>query len=116
MTRVKRGTIAHKKRESLLKKTKGYRWGRKSKERAAKEALLHALPRKFTGRKEKKRDYRRLWQVQIGAATKAHEVSYSAFIAGLKKRHIDLDRKVLAEIAQKYPAIFTEIVKVATKK
>jgi len=111
MTRVKRGTIAHKKRERVLKKTKGYRWGRKSKERAAKEALLHAQPRMFRGRKEKKRDYRRVWQTRIGAAAKEHGLSYSVFIARLKKHNIELDRKILALIAQKYPKVFAEIVK-----
>lgn len=63
MTRVKRGTIANKKRRRVLKATKGFRWGRKTKERAAKEALLHAGVHAFTGRKQKKRDYRRLWSV-----------------------------------------------------
>ncbi|HPW34416.1 MAG TPA: 50S ribosomal protein L20, partial [Candidatus Paceibacterota bacterium] len=107
MTRVKRGTIANKKRAKVLKKTKGFRWGRKSKERAAKEALLHAQSRMFKGRKENKRNYRALWQTQISAAVKAQGISYSKFIAGLKKNKIELDRKVLAEIANKYPKVFT---------
>ena len=111
MTRVKRGTIAHKKRESLLKKVKGYRWGRKSKERAAKEALLHAQSRMFRGRKENKRNYRALWQVQINAATRTEGTSYSKFISALKKNKIELDRKVLAQIASQYPQVFKEIAK-----
>ncbi len=110
MTRVKRGIIAHKKREKILKLTKGFRWGRKSKERAAKEALLHALPRAFRGRKEKKRDFRRLWQVQINAGAREHALSYSKLISGLKKQNIILDRKILADIAKNHPAVFEKIV------
>lgn len=113
MTRVKRGTIAHKKREKILKKTKGFKWGRKSKERAAKEALLHALSHSFAGRKQKKRDYRSMWQVQISAATKSLGMSYSKFISGLKKAEIKLDRKVLADIAKNEPKVFEEIVAAA---
>lgn len=115
MTRVKRGTIAHKKRERLLKKTKGYRWGRKTKERAAKEALLHAQSRMFQGRKEKKRDFRRLWQVQLNAAVRKEGMSYSAFIAALKKHGILLDRKVLAQLAQTKPEAFKKIVAEVSK-
>lgn len=115
MTRVKRGTIAHKKRERLLKKTKGYRWGRKSKERAAKEALLHAQSRMFRGRKEKKRNYRALWQVRINAAVRAHGGTYSKFVAALKAKNIALDRKILAEIAVTYPEVFKTIYETVTK-
>ncbi len=111
MTRVKRGTTAHKKREKLLKLTKGFRWGRKSKERAAKEALLHALPRAFKGRKEKKRNFRQLWQVQINAGAREYGLSYSKLIAGLKKNKILLDRKILAELAKNEPKAFEKIVK-----
>ena len=70
MTRVKRGIISRKKRAKTLKYTKGYRWDRKAKERAAKEALLHAWTHAFRGRKEKKRNYRRLWQTQINATVR----------------------------------------------
>lgn len=110
MPRVKRGTIAHKKREKLLKLTKGYRWGRKSKERAAKEALLHGLSRKFKGRKEKKRDYRRLWQVQINAAVRNEGMKYSQFVNALNKKNVKLDRKILADLAQNEPEVFKKIV------
>ena len=109
MVRVKRGKTAHKKREKILKYTKGFRWGRKSKERAAKEALLHALSRSFRGRKEKKRNYRALWQVQINAAVRPYGLTYGKFIAGLKKQNIILDRKVLADIAKNHPAVFEKI-------
>jgi len=110
LTRVKRGKIAHKKREKILKYTKGFRWGRKSKERAAKEALLHAWTHAFRGRKEKKRNYRQLWQVQINAAVRPYGLTYSKFIAGLKKKNILLDRKILADLAQNEPQIFEKIV------
>lgn len=110
MPRVKRGTIAHKKREKLLKYTKGFRWGRKSKERAAKEALLHAWTHAFRGRKEKKRNYRQLWSVQINAGARAVGLTYSKLIAALKKQNILLDRKILANLAKTEPKVFEKIV------
>ncbi|MFA6354580.1 MAG: 50S ribosomal protein L20 [Candidatus Paceibacterota bacterium] len=113
MPRVKRGTTAHKKREKVLKQTKGFRWGRKSKERAAKEALLHALSRSFRGRKEKKRTSRSLWQVRINAAARENNTTYSKLIAALKKANIKLDRKILSDLAQTEPAIFKKIVEKA---
>lgn len=113
MPRVKRGTTAHKKREKVLKQTKGFRWGRKSKERAAKEALLHALSRSFRGRKEKKRTSRSLWQVRINAAARENDTTYSKLIAALKKANIKLDRKILSDFAQNEPAVFKKIVEKA---
>lgn len=110
MTRVKRGVVAHKKRERLLKYTKGFRWDRKSKERAAKEALLHAWSRAFEGRKEKKRVYRTLWNVKVNAASRTEGTKYSQFIHALKKKGIKLDRKILADLAQHEPATFKRIV------
>ena len=113
MPRVKRGTIANKKRRKLLKLTKGFRWGRKSKERAAKEALLHALSRKFRGRKEKKRTFRALWNVRVNAAAREAGTTYSKLIAALKKKNIKLDRKILADLAEHEPAVFKKIVEKA---
>ena len=113
MTRVKRGIIAIKRRRSLLKAAKGFRWGRKSKERLAREALLHAWSHAYVGRKLKKRDNRRLWQQRIGAAAKENSLSYSKLIDLLRKKHNELNRKVLSEIADKYPKTFTEIIKTA---
>lgn len=110
MTRVKRGVIAHKKREKLLKYAKGFRWGRKSKERLAREALLHAWSYSFHGRKLKKRNFRRLWQNKIGAATRMHDLSYSKFIAALITKKIMLDRKILAQIAEHHPDVFKKIM------
>ena len=111
MTRVKRGTTALKRRRKTLKYTKGFRWGRKSKERAAKDALLHAWTHAWQGRKQKKRDYRALWNVKISAAVRPHGISYSAFIGALKKSKIALDRKTLAHIAEHAPNVFASIVK-----
>jgi len=110
MVRVKRGKIKTKKRERLLKQTKGYRWGRKAKYRQAKEALYHAWRYAYQGRKVKKRDFRRLWQTQINAACRKYGLSYSKFIYGLKKNKIELDRKILAELAKEEPGIFKKIV------
>lgn len=113
MPRVKRGKIAHKRREKILRYTKGFRWGRKSKERAAKEALLHAWTHAYAGRKQKKRDFRNLWNVRINAAVRAEGLSYSKFIAALKRKNIRLDRKILADLAANEPAVFKKIVEAA---
>jgi large subunit ribosomal protein L20 len=110
MTRVKRGVSAHKKRERVLKHTKGFKWGRKAKERAAKEALLHAWSRSFKGRKEKKREYRTLWNVRVNAGARAEGMKYSTFIAALKKKGVKLDRKILSMLAKDHPAVFKKVV------
>ena len=111
MVRVKRGQISLKKRKNLLKKVKGFRWGRKSKERQAREALLHAGNHAFAHRRKKKGDFRRLWTIRINAALKDHDMSYSTFINSLKKGKIELNRKVLSEIAQEQKETFDSIVK-----
>lgn len=110
MTRVKRGVLAHKKREKLLRHVKGFKWGRKSKERFAKDALLHKWTHQFRSRKLKKRDFRRLWNVQVGAAARQHGINYSAFIHLLKNKNIALDRKILARIGQDHPDVFKKII------
>ncbi len=110
MSRVKRGKIATKKRKKILKYTKGFKWGRKSKERAAKEALLHAWSHAFQGRKQKKRDYRALWNVKINAAARANGVKYSELISKLKKANIKLDRKILANLALNEPKVFEKVL------
>lgn len=111
LVRVKRGVIAHKKREKLLRYTKGFKWGRKSKERFAREALLHAWSHAFVGRKQKKRNFRALWQTKINAAVRTEGLSYSKFMAALKKKNVSLDRKILAELAENHPAVFSGVVK-----
>ena len=116
MTRVKRGASAHKKREKVLKQTKGFRWGRKSKEKAAKEALLHAGAHAYRGRKQKKRDKRQLWEVKINAASRTEGISYSKLISALKKREVILNRKSLAELAEREPEAFKKVVAEAHKK
>src|SRR6185369_4502528 len=110
MPRVKRGTTANKRRKNLLKHTKGFMWGRKTKYRQAKEALLHAWTFQFNDRRKKKGNFRRLWQIHIGAATRAQGLPYNKFIAGLKKNKIDLDRKILSDLAQSEPEVFQQIL------
>ena len=110
MPRVKGSKVSHKKREKLLRYTRGFRWGRKSKERAAKEALVHAWTHAFQGRKERKRNFRALWQVKIDAGL-TETMSYSKFIGLLKKANIILNRKMLGELAEYEPKTFAAIIK-----
>jgi len=111
MPRVKRGRVRARKRKHFLKLTKGYKWGRKNKIKLAKTAILKAGQHAFRGRKEKKRNFRRLWQVQINAAARPQGLSYSKFIDKLKKANVQLDRKILASLANKYPKVFEKIIK-----
>lgn len=113
MARVKGGVASQKRRKHLLAYTKGFRWGRKSKLRQAKEALFHAGRYAWRDRRAKKRDFRRLWQIKINAAAKTSGLSYSQFIHDLKQKKIGLDRKILSQLAEKYPEIFQEVVKKA---
>jgi len=115
MARVKRGKTAHKRRKKVLKHTKGFRWERKSKYKAAKEALMHAWKYAYRDRRVKKREFRKLWQIQINAALGQHDLSYSLFIHGLKEKKIEIDRKILADLAKNQPHIFKKIVE-ETKK
>jgi large subunit ribosomal protein L20 len=110
MTRVKRGTIANKRRKRLLKHTKGFLWTRKNKFRQAKEATLHAWSFMFADRKKKKRTFRRLWQIKISALAKENGISYSKLIAQLKTAKIELDRKILADLAEHNPDIFKQVI------
>jgi large subunit ribosomal protein L20 len=111
MTRVKRGLISLKRRRNILRQVKGFRWGRKSKERMAKEALLHAGIHKFQDLRKKKRNFRRLWQIKINAGARQHGISYSVFMNKLKKANIGLNRKILSELAEYHPEVFEEVVK-----
>ena len=110
MVRVKRGKIAHKRRKHLLKYAKGFRWGRKSKYKSAKQALMKAWSYSYRDRKVKKREFRKLWQTQISATCKQHGLSYSKFIHQLKQKKVELDRKALANLAKNRPEIFAKIV------
>ena len=114
MTRVKRGTISVKRRHNVLSQTKGFKWGGKSKERSARERLLHAGINAFGDRRKKKRVFRKLWQIKINAAAREQSISYSKLIANFKKANIELDRKVIAEIAEHYPEVFEALVKKAS--
>jgi len=116
MTRVKKGATAHKHRKHLLKHAKGFKYGRKSKYKLAKDALRHAWTYSYRDRKVKKRDFRQLWQLQINAAARKLGINYSQLINGLKKKKIELDRKVLSELVEKYPAIFEKVVEEAKSK
>lgn len=108
MVRVKKGTHAIKNRRKTLKRTKGYRFGRSTKERAANEAIVHADSYRFVHRRTKKRDMRALWNNKIGATLE--NISYSKFIGALKKANIGLDRKTLSILAEKKPKTFQKIV------
>ena len=110
MARVKRGKTANKRRKNLLKHTKGYRFGRKSKYRLAKEAFLHAQTYAYRDRKNKKRAFRRLWQIKINAACRELGLSYSKFTHQLKEKKIELNRKILADLAEHEPEVFKKIV------
>ena len=110
MTRVKRAKIALKRRKKVLSQTKGFRWQRKSKERAAKEALLHAGHHAFADRKKKKGNFRALWQIKINAASRQEGISYSNLINKLKTANIALNRKALADIAEHHPGVFKKII------
>lgn len=110
MPRVKRGKTHLRKRKRLLKRVKGYKWGRKNLPKLAKVAVAKAGVHAFRDRRGKKREFRRLWQIKINAASRESGLSYSKLINLLKKAEITLDRKILANLAQNYPQIFEKIV------
>ncbi|MEK7087716.1 MAG: 50S ribosomal protein L20 [Patescibacteria group bacterium] len=110
MSRVKKAVNALKFRRTLLKKTKGYRHARSKKERAAWEAYVHAGKYAFAHRRDKKNDFRALWNIRINAAVRPHGLSYSRFINLLKKKSVGLDRKILAGLAKDEPKTFERIV------
>jgi large subunit ribosomal protein L20 len=113
MPRVKRGTKRRAKRKKLLERASGYFLTKSKLYRAAKEAVGRGLKFAYSGRKQRKRQYRSLWIVRIGAAAKLNDMSYSTFINGLKKAGVELDRKILADIAVKDPAGFKSLTEQA---
>ena len=113
MTRVKKGVNAIKYRRNLLKMTKGYRFGRSTKERAAQDAVLHAGAYAFAHRRDKKGDFRRLWNVRINAGLRPLGFTYSRFIGALKKKEIALDRKILSTLAAENPETFKKVAEQA---
>jgi large subunit ribosomal protein L20 len=109
MPRVKRGTVRRAKRKKLLARAKGFYQTKSKLYRAAKEAVDTALKYAFVGRRNRKRDFRRLWIVRINAAARENGLSYSQFIKGLTAAGITLDRKMLAELAAREPQAFAQI-------
>ncbi|MBU2101182.1 50S ribosomal protein L20 [Patescibacteria group bacterium] len=114
MPRIKRGTQAAKKRRNLLKHTKGFMWGRKSKEKAARQALMKAWTYSYRDRRVRKREFRKLWQVKINAGARENGTTYSRLIDALTKKNIGLNRKILADLAENEPATFKRVVEQAT--
>lgn len=110
MARVKGGVHAAKRRRNILEQTKGYRFDRSKKVRAAREAIFHAQLHAFAHRKDKKNDFRQLWITRINAALEQHGMKYSRFIKALKDKSIGLDRKVLATLAKDRPESFDRVV------
>jgi large subunit ribosomal protein L20 len=110
MPRVKRGTSHVKRRRTLLKKVKGYKWGRKKLIRLAKTAVNKAGQHAFADRKKKKGDFRKLWNIKINAGVREEGLSYSAFIKKLKDNKVELDRKILADLAENNSKVFKEVV------
>ncbi|MGO9210476.1 MAG: 50S ribosomal protein L20 [Terriglobales bacterium] len=106
MPRVKRGTKRRAKRKKILDRASGFYLTKSKLYRSAKESVERALKFAYSGRRQKKRQYRSLWIVRIGAAAREHGMSYSQFINGLKKSGMELDRKILADLAVKDPAAF----------
>lgn len=110
MARVKRGVTSHKKHKKLLKLTKGHRGGRSTLVRQAKESLLHAGQYAFAGRKQRKRDMRKLWIIQLNNAVRNEGLTYSKFINKLQSKNIKLDRKVLADLTVNHPEDFKKVI------
>lgn len=115
MSRVKRGVQHHKRVKNVLADTKGYMWGRKSKIKLAKVARLKAGAHAYADRRKKKGEFRKLWNVNINAAVREQGISYSRFIGLLKKKNITLDRKILANLAENFPAVFSKLLEEVKK-
>ena len=110
MARIKKGLTKHRKHNKILAGTKGYRGSKSKLVRSAKEALAHAGDYAFAGRKQRKRQKRVLWITKINAALKEENVSYSRFLKGLREANIQLDRKILADLAVSDPQVFKQII------
>jgi large subunit ribosomal protein L20 len=113
MPRVKRGVIARKRKRKILKEAKGFRGGRRNLVRTATEAVHKAWQHSYAHRRARKRDFRRLWIARINAAVRSHDLSYSRFIHGLKLAGVELDRKMLADVALNDPSAFERLVDMA---
>jgi large subunit ribosomal protein L20 len=115
MARVKRGFKARRRRNRVLKQTEGFWGGRKNRYRQAVEVLNKALAYAYVGRKQRKREFRRLWIARINAAARLNDTTYSKLMHGLKNASVELDRKVLSDIAIHDPAAFSAVTAVAKK-
>ncbi len=111
--RVKTGVVRRRRHKKLLKQARGFFSGRRKHFRKAKEQLERSLVYAYRDRRQKKRDFRRLWIVRINAACRLNDISYSRFINGLKKANIELDRKILADLAMNDASAFTKVVEAA---
>ena len=116
MARVKGGLNAKKKHNRVLKMAKGYRGARSKQYRIAKQSVMRALKSSYAGRKERKRQFRQLWIARINAACRLNDISYSKFMYGLKLAGIEMNRKMLSELAINDAAAFTKIVEAAKAK
>jgi len=116
MPRVKRGTMTHKRHKKVLDRAKGYWGGRSRLFKTAKEAVMHAMQYAYRDRRNRKRDFRRLWIARINAACRAQGITYGRFIEGLKKSGVELDRKMLSEIAINDAQAFSRLVEQAKAK
>lgn len=111
--RIKKGVTARNRHKKVLELTKGQRASRHSLYRRAHESMLHSLSYAYAHRRERKSDMRRLWIVRINAAVQMNGMNYSTFINGLKKANVDIDRKMLADLAVREPEAFTQLVEMA---
>ena len=113
MTRVKRGVTARKRHKKVLKLTKGHRGTKHSLYRRAHESMMKSLAYAYRDRRDRKGDFRRLWIIRINAAARLGGLSYSRLMDGLKKANVEIDRKILADMAVRDPATFSQLVEVA---
>jgi large subunit ribosomal protein L20 len=113
MARVKRGVTAHRRHRAIIQKAKGYRYSRKLLFKPANEAVLHALAYAFRDRRQRKRDFRRLWIARINAAARQSGIPYNRFMYGLRQAGVEIDRKVLADLAVRDSGSFARLVEVA---
>jgi len=116
LTRVKGGVAAHRRHKKVLKLTKGQRGARHSRYRVAHEAMMKSLSYSYRHRRERKGDFRRLWIVRINAAARQEGLSYSRFIDGLKKAGVEVDRKMLADMAVRDPNAFSQLAAIAKQE
>ncbi len=115
MTRVKRGNVARKRRTKILKLAKGFRGSHSTLFRTANQQVMKALRNAYRDRKKRKRDFRRLWITRINAAAHQHGISYSQLIGNLKKANVEINRKMLAQLAVLDPEDFGKVVELAAK-